>query len=62
MSLIREQLKSYGFSTCPVEELEISEENYRPQKEGFEIGFELSPSDAIRLKWASACASRTGSE
>lgn len=51
-SLIRAQLANYGFSTFPVEELDISEDNYRPQKEGFEIGFELSASDAIRLKWA----------
>jgi hypothetical protein len=50
--LVREQLASYGFSTFPVSELEISDENYRPQREGFEIGFELSASDAIRLKWA----------
>jgi hypothetical protein len=33
-------------------DLEISENSFRPQKEGFEIGFELSASDAIRLKWA----------
>ena len=51
-TLIREQANSYGFSTFPAEEIEISPENYRPQKEGFEIGFELSASDAIRLKWA----------
>ena len=50
--LVREQVASYGFSTFPATELEISEENYRPQREGFEIGFELSASDAIRLKWA----------
>lgn len=50
--LIREQANAYGFSTFPTAELEISEETYRPQKEGFEIGFELSASDAIRLKWA----------
>jgi hypothetical protein len=50
--LIRSQAKIYDFSTFPVEEIELSEENYRPQKEGFEIGFELSASDAIRLKWA----------
>ena len=51
-AIIQEQAKSYGFSTFPAEEIEISPENYRPQKEGFEIGFELSASDAIRLKWA----------
>lgn len=50
--LVREQVAGYGFSTFPAIELEISEENYRPQREGFEIGFELSASDAIRLKWA----------
>jgi hypothetical protein len=50
--LIREQAASYGFSTFPPSELEISHENYRPQREGFEIGFEMSASDTIRLKWA----------
>ncbi|WP_277971270.1 AAA family ATPase [Sphingomonas echinoides] len=49
---IREQLGRYGFKTFAPKELEISEDTYRPQKEGFEIGFELSASDAIRLKWA----------
>jgi len=51
-TLIREQATSYGFSTFPPAEIDISPESYRPQKEGFEIGFELSASDAIRLKWA----------
>jgi hypothetical protein len=46
------QAGSYGFSTFPVEEIDLSEDNFRPQKEGFEIGFELSASDGIRLKWA----------
>jgi hypothetical protein len=50
--LVREQLISYGFSTFTPTELEISNENYRPQREGFEIGFEMSASDTIRLKWA----------
>lgn len=49
---IRSQLASYGFTTFAPAELEVSEDTYRPQKEGFEIGFELSASDAIRLKWA----------
>jgi len=51
-NLIREQARAYGFSTFAPEEIDISPDNYRPQKEGFEIGFELSASDAIRLKWA----------
>jgi hypothetical protein len=51
-TLIRDQATNYGFTTFPAAEIEVSEDNYRPQKEGFEIGFELSASDAIRLKWA----------
>jgi hypothetical protein len=51
-NLIRQQADSYGFSTFPARDIEIAPENFRPQKEGFEIGFELSASDAIRLKWA----------
>jgi hypothetical protein len=50
--LIQEQAASYGFTTFPASEIEIAPDNFRPQKEGFEIGFELSASDAIRLKWA----------
>lgn len=51
-SLLREQVALYGFTTFPPLEIDVSLDNYRPQKEGFEIGFELSASDAIRLKWA----------
>ena len=51
-SLIQQQAASYGFTTFPASEIEIAPDNFRPQKEGFEIGFELSASDAIRLKWA----------
>jgi hypothetical protein len=51
-ALVREQASDYDFSTFDPDELTISEDTYRPQKEGFEIGFETSASDAIRLKWA----------
>jgi len=51
-SLVRSQAKEFGFSTFDPNEVTISEDTYRPQKEGFEIGFETSASDAIRLKWA----------
>jgi hypothetical protein len=51
-SLVREQAREFGFSTFDPNEVTISEDTYRPQKEGFEIGFETSASDAIRLKWA----------
>lgn len=51
-SSLRRQASTYGFSTFDADELTIADETYRPQKEGFEIGFETSASDAIRLKWA----------
>lgn len=50
--LLQMQSREYGFTTFDPHELSISDETYRPQKEGFEIGFETSASDAIRLKWA----------
>jgi len=50
--IVREQAKQFGFSTFDPNEVSISDDSYRPQKEGFEIGFETSASDAIRLKWA----------
>lgn len=49
---LRRLAKEFGFSTFPADELTIDEDSYRPQKEGYEIGFETSASDAIRLKWA----------
>jgi hypothetical protein len=50
--LLQRQATEFGFSTFSPRELAISEDSYRPEKEGFEIGFETSASDAIRLKWA----------
>ncbi|MCM2435916.1 hypothetical protein [Agrobacterium rosae] len=51
-TLLQPQADEFGFSTYSASELEISGGSYRPEKEGFEIGFETSASDAIRLKWA----------
>ena len=51
-TLLRQQARDFGFSTFDPGELTIDEDTYRPQKEGYEIGFETSASDAIRLKWA----------
>lgn len=51
-TLVQSQAKDFGFSTFSPSELSISDDSYRPEKEGFEIGFETSASDAIRLKWA----------
>lgn len=49
---IRKQLTAYHFNTFNPAALTVSQDTYRPEKEGFEIGFELSASDTIRLKWA----------
>lgn len=51
-ALMRQRARDFGFSTFDADELTIAEDTYRPQKEGYEIGFETSASDAIRLKWA----------
>ena len=50
-SIVR-QLDAYGFSTFPASKLQLAEDTYRPMRADFEFGFELSASDAIRLKWA----------
>lgn len=49
---MRELAEAFGFTTFAPKDLTIDEDSYRPQKEGYEIGFETSASDAIRLKWA----------
>jgi len=49
---IRLQLHRYQFNTFSPQALTVSPDTYRPEKEGFEIGFELSASDSVRLKWA----------
>ncbi|MFZ5704785.1 MAG: AAA family ATPase [Pseudomonadota bacterium] len=51
-AFLRQLAREFGFSTFPADELTIDQDSYRPQKEGYEIGFETSASDAIRLKWA----------
>lgn len=50
--LLQDQTAEFGFSTFSPADLSVSEDTYRPEKEGYEIGFETSASDAIRLKWA----------
>ena len=51
-SLLREQLKEFGFSSLNPDTLEISQQTYRPTREGFDLGFDLSASDNIRTIWA----------
>ena len=48
----KNRAEDFGFSTFSPSDLSISEDSYKPEKEGFEIGFETSASDSIRLKWA----------
>jgi hypothetical protein len=49
---IQTQLIRYGFATFLFKDPAISQDSYRLKKEGFEIGFEISASDSIGLKWA----------
>jgi hypothetical protein len=49
--LYLEQLKDYGFSSYPLEEIALSSESYRPIVNGYEMGL-TSASDAIRSIWA----------
>jgi hypothetical protein len=49
---LREQLHEFKFSSIKPESLNISPDNYRPIREGFNLGFDLSASDNIRIIWA----------
>lgn len=60
LKLIRMLCKRYGFKSYNPDEIELSDDNFRPIREveedgeirQRELGFELSASDGIRLKWA----------
>ncbi|AEG12600.1 hypothetical protein Sbal183_0931 [Shewanella baltica OS183] len=49
---LRKLLVDYGFSSFSPDKLEISRETYLPTREGFDIGFDTSASDGIRLIWS----------
>jgi hypothetical protein len=49
---VRSQLGRYHFSSLAPEQVDISHETYRPVNEGFDLGFDLSASDMIRLIWS----------
>lgn len=49
---VRSQLGRYGFTSIQPNDVSISEETYRPTFEGFDLGFDLSASDMVRLIWA----------
>ncbi|MFF0745171.1 hypothetical protein ACFYVL_32695 [Streptomyces sp. NPDC004111] len=46
------QLESYGFRSLEPGSIDISTKTYRPNHEGFDLGFDLSASDMIRVIWA----------
>jgi hypothetical protein len=47
-----QQLGEYHFSSLEPDSIEISSETYRPTHEGFDLGFDLSASDMVRVIWA----------
>jgi hypothetical protein len=49
---LRRQLRRYGFDSLRPEAVEINRETYRPGHEGYELGFDLSASDMIRVIWS----------
>jgi hypothetical protein len=51
-AILIEQLRDYGFRSLPAGEIRISRERYTPTHEGFDLGFDVSASDMIRLIWA----------
>ncbi len=51
-SYLRSQLVRYHFGSLPTGDVEINRETYRPSHEGFELGFDLSASDMIRVIWS----------
>ncbi|MGW7138821.1 hypothetical protein [Streptomyces xanthophaeus] len=49
---LQTQLREYHFNSLDPQSIEISPETYRPVHEGFDLGFDLSASDMIRVIWA----------
>ncbi|WP_157429667.1 hypothetical protein [Actinomadura oligospora] len=47
-----QQLRMYHFSSLEPDSVEISTETYRPTHEGFDLGFDISASDMVRVIWA----------
>lgn len=45
-------LSNFNFSSFKPELIQISEETYLPTREGFDLGFDTSASDGIRLIWS----------
>ncbi|MFF4831803.1 hypothetical protein [Streptomyces sp. NPDC001315] len=46
------QLEAYGFRSLEPRSIDVSPKTYRPNHEGFDLGFDLSASDMIRVIWS----------
>lgn len=46
-----DRLQKYNFTSFDSKLVTISEENYLPTREGYDIGFDTSASDGIRIIW-----------
>lgn len=51
-SSLRRQLVSYRMGSVDPQEINISRDNYAPEKAGLNLGADISASDLIRLQWA----------
>lgn len=51
-TLFREHLIGFGFQSIDPKTLQISPFTYRPTREGFDIGADVSASDNIRIIWS----------
>ncbi|GEP45108.1 hypothetical protein BGE01nite_43990 [Brevifollis gellanilyticus] len=49
-------LSEFGFDSFPLETVKIDHENYRPKREGFDLGYSVSASDLVRIIAAYATA------
>ncbi len=45
-------LSTFGFSSFKPDLIQISEDTYLPTREGFDLGFDTSASDGIRIIWS----------
>lgn len=51
-TIFQEQLGKYGFGSFKPTEVQISDDQYRPKHEGFDLPSSISASDLIRTIWA----------
>ncbi len=52
VNVFRKQLKAYDFQSLEADSISISQDNYRPSHEGFDVPNNISASDFIRVIWA----------